>query len=30
MAKSVLNQWYSADRLNTQLARDIFLMPAAA
>ncbi len=30
MAKSVLNQWYSADRLNTQLARDIFLLPAAA
>ncbi len=30
MAKSVLNQWYSAERLNTQLARDIFLLPAAA
>ncbi len=30
MAKSVLNQWYSAERLNMQLARDIFLLPADA
>ncbi len=30
MAKTVLNQWYSSERLNTQLARDIFLLPAAA
>ncbi|MEX0306321.1 MAG: hypothetical protein AB3N12_02940 [Ruegeria sp.] len=30
MAKTVLDRWYSTERLNSQLARDIFLLPAAA
>ncbi len=30
MSKSVLSNWYSSDRLNSALARGVFLLPAAA
>ncbi|SDX30319.1 hypothetical protein SAMN05444358_104216 [Ruegeria halocynthiae] len=30
MVKAVLNQWYTTERLNSQLARGIFLLPTAA
>ncbi len=30
MSKSVLNSWYTIDRLNSALARDVFLLPSAA
>ncbi len=30
MAKTVLDQWYSKERLNSALARGVFLLPAAA
>ena len=30
MAKTVLNTWYSKERLNSALAREVFLLPFAA